>query len=42
MNPQMMGNDIPNELRGIRWFLREATKTKAELKPDYAKFKLLA
>ena len=37
-----MGNDIPNELRGIRWFLREAAKTKAELKPDYAKFKLLA
>ena len=42
MNPQMMANDIPHELRGIQMFLREAALTKAELRPDYARFKRLA
>jgi len=30
MNPQMMANDFPEELRGIQRFLREAAQTKAE------------
>jgi hypothetical protein len=38
----MVANDIPTELRGIQRFLREAAQTKAELRPDYARFKLLA
>jgi hypothetical protein len=42
MNPQVMANNIPTELRGIQRFLREAAQTKAELRPDYARFKLLA
>ena len=37
-----MAKDVPQELRGIKKFLREAAQTKAELRPDYARFKLLA
>jgi hypothetical protein len=42
MKPQMMAIEIPNEFRGIQRFLREAAQTKAEFRPDYARFKLLA
>ena len=42
MNPQMVANALPHEFRGIQRFLREAAQTKAELRPDYARFKSLA
>jgi hypothetical protein len=42
MNPKMVANEIPEQLRGIQRFLREAAQTKAESRPDYAKFKHLA
>jgi hypothetical protein len=37
----MMTNALPGELRAIQRFLREAAQTKAELRPDYARFKHL-
>jgi hypothetical protein len=42
MNPQIMAKDFPEKLRGIQRFLREAAQTKAESRPDYARFKHLA
>ena len=42
MNPKIVANEIPEELRGIQRFLREAAQTKAESRPDYARFKHLA
>ena len=41
MNPQMVAKDTPEELRAMQRFLREAAQTKAELRPDYARFKHL-
>jgi hypothetical protein len=41
MNLQTVGNALPEELRAIQRFLREAALTKAEMRPDYAMFKHL-
>jgi hypothetical protein len=41
MNPQMVANALPEELRAIQRFLREAALTNPELRPDYAMFKHL-
>jgi hypothetical protein len=42
MDPQMMPNFVPDELRAIQRFLMEAAQTKSEQKPDYSRFKHIA